>query len=127
MGALCGLDKDDNLLVKGKKLVLNHMGVSGVIAGGATTQVASSRALTSDDNGQTLECTAGSITLTVPAGLDRNFGCAIIPNGTTSIASSGGALLNGATTTLTRAAATNALLAIVARASAIDSYVVTGS
>lgn len=91
-----------------------------------TTAVASSRALTDADNGKTLECTA-TVTLTVPTGLMSNFGCAIIPNGTTSIASSGGALIQGATTTLTRAAATNAIFAIVPRASATNSYVVTGT
>ena len=91
-----------------------------------TTAVASSRALTDADNGKTLECTA-TVTLTVPTGLMSNFGCAIIPNGTTSIASSGGALIQGATTTLTRAAATNAIFAIVPRASAANSYVVTGT
>jgi hypothetical protein len=91
-----------------------------------TTEVASSRDLTNADNGKTLECT-GTVTLTVPINLQSNFGCAIIPNGTTSIASSGGALLNGATSTLTRAAASNAVFAIVPRASAANSYVVTGS
>lgn len=91
-----------------------------------TTAVASSRALTDADNGKTLECT-GTVTLTVPTGLMTNFGCAIIPNGTTSVASSGGALINGATTTLTRAASANAVFAIVPRASAANSYVVTGA
>ena len=89
-------------------------------------RVASSRDLTNADNGKTLECT-GTVTLTVPINLQSNFGCAIIPNGTTSIASSGGTLLNGATTTLTRAATTNTIFAIVPRASAADSYVVTGT
>lgn len=85
-----------------------------------------SRALTSADNGKTLECTA-TITLTVPSGLPAGFACVIIPSGTTSIASSGGALLNGATTTLTRTATSNPLVGILGRASADDSYVVTGS
>lgn len=92
----------------------------------ACSTEATSRALTSADNGKTLEVTA-TITLTVPVGLPTGFACAIIPSGTTSIASSGGALLNGATTTLTRAATGNTLVAIVGRASAADSYVVTGS
>lgn len=43
-----------------------------------TVQVASSRALTQADSGKVLECTAGSITLTMPAGLS-NFGCSVIP------------------------------------------------
>lgn len=88
--------------------------------------VDASRTITSSDDGMTLECTA-TVTLTVPTGLPAGFGCIIIPSGTTSIASSGGALLNGATTTLTRAAASNSTVAIIGRASAADSYVVTGS
>jgi len=100
--------------------------VDGAGNSSTTTAVASSRALTAADNGNTLECAAG-ITVTVPAGLGANFGVAIeVPAGTVSIASSGGALLNGATTTLTRAS-TNIMFAIVARASATDSYSVTGS
>jgi hypothetical protein len=93
----------------------------------ATIAVGASRPLTAADNGLTLECTAATLTLSVPAGLGANFGCAVIPNGTTSIASSGGTLLNGATSTVTRAAASNAIFALVPRSSAVDSYVVTGS
>ncbi len=94
---------------------------------GGTVQVGSSRNLTAADNGLTLECTASSVTLTVPAGLGANFGCAVIPKGTTSIASSGGALLNGSTSTVNRADTSNSVFALVSRASATDSYVVTGS
>ncbi len=88
--------------------------------------VSASRNLSGDDNGRTLECTA-TVTLTIPKGLPEDFACAIIPSGTTSIASAGGTLLNGATTTLTRAASGNTTFAIQARKSAADSYVVTGS
>jgi hypothetical protein len=88
--------------------------------------VATSRALTAADDGATLECTA-TVTLTVPAGLPANFGCAVIPSGTTSIASDGTALLNGALTTLTRAAASNPMFGIVLRASVANSHVVSGS
>ena len=94
---------------------------------GVPVLVASSRALTTADNGRVLECTAGGLTLTVPAGLGDGFAVVVIPSGTTSVASSGGALLNGATTTLTRATASNAMFAIQERGSALDSYVVTGS
>jgi len=93
---------------------------------GVPLQVSGSRDIAATDNGQTLECTT-TVTLTVPLGLPAGFGCAVIPSGTTSIASSGGTLLNGATTTLTRAASTNAIIAIVSRGSAADSYVVTGT
>lgn len=93
---------------------------------GDAVPVTASRALTPADDGKTLECTT-TVTLTVPAGLNSGFGCAVIPSGTTSIARSGGALLNGAGTTLTRTAAANTMFAIVARASVADSYVVTGA
>jgi hypothetical protein len=91
----------------------------------STLAVSASRVLTDEDNGLTLECTVATLSLTVPATLKANFGCAIIPNGTTSIVSSGGVLLNGAVTTLTRADSANALFAIVPR-SVANSYVVTG-
>ena len=90
------------------------------------TLVGTTRALTNSDNGKILECTT-TVTLTVPTGLTAGFSCIVIPSGTTSIASSGGALLNGATTTVTRTATTNAIFAIQGRASASDSYVVSGS
>lgn len=93
---------------------------------GVAITVGSSRALTSADDGKIIECTT-TVTLTVPASLPSGFACVVIPSGTTSVASSGGALLNGATTTLTRAAASNAMFAIQSRASAVDSYVVSGS
>lgn len=107
------------------RVAFNALGPSSVSGDGIPVPVASSRALTAADNGMVLECTA-TVTLTVPAGLPNGFACAVIPSGTTSIASSGGALLNGATSTLTRAAATNAMFAIQERASATDSFVVSG-
>ncbi len=93
---------------------------------GVPVIVSVSRNLDASDNGQTLECTA-TVTLTVPVGLPAGFQCAILPSGTTSIASSGGVLLKGATDTLTRAAASNEAIAIIGRASAANSYAVTGS
>lgn len=104
-------------------------GVMVSVSGAPSTSVLlvnSSRALTNADDGMVLECT-GTLTLTVPAGLRDGFGCSVIPFGTTSIASSGGALLNGATTALTRAASSNSLIAIIERASAVGSFVVSGS
>lgn len=92
----------------------------------ATVAVAASRALTAADSGKTLECTA-TVMITVPATLPAGFRCQIIPFDTTSITSAGGALLNGATTTVTRAATANPLVTLVSRASAANSYVVTGS
>lgn len=87
--------------------------------------LAASRALTGADNGKTIDCTAAGLTITVPAGLPPGFTCLVIPNGTTTFASSGGALLNGATSNVPRAAASNATVSIVARSNP-DSYLVTG-
>ncbi len=144
-GENAGLDIQDNVLFKGSKIVLNHLGTeksieivgdtlyvngeemtSGAAPVSETVSVETSRALTAEDDGQILECTTSGLTLTVPIGLGANFGCAVIPNGTTSIATSGGALVNGAGTTITRAAASNAMFALVSRVSATNSYVVTG-
>lgn len=93
--------------------------------GNITTTVGTSRSLVAADNGNTLECTA-TVSLTVPAGLDRGFSVAVIPFGTTSIVSSGGALLDGVTATQTRTKTSNKMFAIVGLASAADSYTVTG-
>lgn len=95
---------------------------SGVIV------VANDRPFVSSDNGQTLEVT-GSNTLTIKSGLPDGFAVVVMPavGVTVSIASDGQALLNGATTTLTRAQASNTLFAIQARASTSNSYAVSGS
>jgi len=94
---------------------------------GATVKtVAASRALTAADDGCVLECTA-TVTLTVPVSLPTEFGCGVIPSGTTSVASDGTALVNGALVTLTRAAAGNPMFGIQQRLSNANSYVVTGS
>lgn len=102
---------------------------SGILGGApyGLDQVAVSRSLGPRDNGVMLECTAAGLTLTVPNDLPAGFGCSIIPNGTTSVATSGGTLLNGSTSTLTRLASGNAIFAIAQRPSLATSYVVTGS
>lgn len=90
--------------------------------------VASNRSLNANDWGKTLDCTAAGLTLTVPVGLPPDFWCNVIPNGTTSIASDGTALLNGATTTVARIAATAAnTMFVVRNRSVANSYVVTGA
>lgn len=93
--------------------------------GNGALLVSTSRSLLDSDNGLTLECTA-AVTLTIPAGLN-NFGCAIIPFGTLTISSDGTSLINGATASLSRAAAINPIIAVQPRSSAANSYVVTGS
>ena len=107
-------------------LVINRRDGQQVVVDGVKL-VTASRALTAADNGCTLECTT-TLTLTINANtLPSCFACNVLPSGTTSTASDGTALLNGATTTVTRAAASNAAFAIIGRLSAADSFVVTGS
>lgn len=92
----------------------------------STTLVAASRGLTAEDDGKVLECAADGIVLTVPTGLPAGFRCDVIPDGTTEVAPAEGVTLNGGTAALDRDAEDNPLVTIVARASAADSYVVTG-
>lgn len=79
-------------------------------------------------SGMVLELTVAAV-VTLSAGLPIDFGFAVIPpaSGNASVASAGGVLLNGATTTLTRSAANNAMFALVQRDTNANSYVVTGS
>ena len=104
----------------------NMVGVVGPSLTGSVIAVGVSRNLTAADNGNTLDCTATGITLTIPSGVLLTLGVVIIPNGTTSVASSGGTLLNGATSTIARDATLNAAFAVIPRTTA-NSYVVTGN
>ena len=83
-----------------------------------TVAVAASRPLAATDNGKTIECTTAGITLTVPATLPAGFECTIIPTTSVLMASAGGALLDGATTTQTK----TGQFRMIARASAANSY-----
>ena len=100
-------------------------GTVSVPFGPGITGVSASRTLVEADNGQFLEMLAAGLTLTVPSGLSVNWNCQIIPLGTTSIAASG-TTLNGAGTTLTRAAASNVVFSIIPRVSNGNAYLVTG-
>ena len=58
--------------------IIKKDGRSIASSGGGVSDVASSRSLSSSDDGKTLNITASSdITLTVPSGLSSGFGCAI--------------------------------------------------
>lgn len=109
-----------------RKINKNFLEVSTGSSPPAPTQVGVDRVLTNSDNQKTLECTVDDLDITVPSGLATGFACTIIPKGTTSVVSSGGALLNGATSTLARDDADNAMFAIVGLGSAADSYKVSG-
>lgn len=88
----------DTLLVNGEEI---ETGGGGGAAEVDVITVSASRDLADSDYGNILHCTT-TLTLTIPATLRTKFWCIVHPSGTTSIASSGGTLLNGATTTLTR-------------------------
>ena len=92
---------------------------------GVVVSVGTSRSLTAADDGCVIDVTANGVTLTVPVSLPTSFACIVLPTGTTSVASSGGTLLNGATSTIAREAGGNASFAILPRTTA-NSYVVTG-
>jgi collagen type VII alpha len=76
-------------------------------------------------NGQVLEFT-GAFSVTIGAGLPANFGFAAIPpaSGSASIVSDGTTTFNGATTTITRAAAAYAMFAVTQRNTSANAYVV---
>ena len=86
------------------------------------TAVATSRALTADDDQKTLKATASGVTLTLPEGL--LISTLVIPHsGGTSIDPTGAVTLNGAGTTLS---ATTGVICIIPEAVA-NAYRVTGA
>lgn len=101
--------------------------------GGATSvsvpvTLSANYTVTADDDGVIFTCTT-ALTITVPASLSPRPSFIVNPpaSGNASIAVSGGANINGATTTLTRSRASNpAGIAVVAYAES-DGYGVSGS
>lgn len=93
-----------------------------------TNVVNSSRSLTADDDGATLEATA-NVSLTIPAGLPEEFAFAVLFNSgvTVTFKSAGGVKLDGATNDVVRAASSNKMVAVVGKASEANSYVVLGT
>lgn len=84
--------------------------------------------LKASDDGRVFICST-AITVTIPAGLSPRPNVAFIPpaSGNVSMAVSGGATINGATTTLTRARSANPAGFIVQPYSESDGYGVSGS
>lgn len=110
------------------RLIGLGLAVADVAPGGSGIPVASSFSLTSADDGKVFSCTA-ALTITIQATLSPRPSVIVIPppSGNVSIAVSGGAKLNGATTTLTRSRASNlAGVAVVPYVDA-DGYGVSGS
>jgi hypothetical protein len=129
-GRIAGLLDADGSVAMFPNYAVDATGnVTGVATPGGVTgsviAVGASRSLTAADNGNTLDCTAAGITLTIPSGVLLTLGVVILPNSTTSVASSDGTLLNGATSTIARTATLNGAFAVIPRTTA-NSYVVTG-
>lgn len=98
------------------------------LVSGAVISDSTSRQITVADNAQSLRPT-GAITYTIPAGLSPmpSFTVDCPAVGTISIAVSGGATVNGAATTLTRARATNPVGFVVLAHAETDGYGVSGT
>lgn len=78
-------------------------------------------------NGQDVEVTA-SLEIYVPTGLPADFGVIItMTSGTATVKSRGGTTLNGATSDITRTAASNPVFVIKAKPSSSSAFTVTGS
>jgi hypothetical protein len=94
---------------------------------GVPIPVTASRDITDNDDGETLRPTT-TLNLTLRVGRKLGLGFVVRPasGSTISIVSDGTVLLNGATTTLTRTAASNATFAVVYDGAA-NSYWVNGS
>jgi hypothetical protein len=102
-------------------------GPDGAPIAGAGVAVSASRNITAADNGMFLKPT-GTMTLTIPAGLTPmpSFSVDCPASGTVTIAVSGGATLNGATSSLTRTRAANPV-GFVVLAHELDAYGVSGA
>jgi hypothetical protein len=91
------------------------------------TALSADRTITALDDGAQFYCTT-ALTITIPAALSPRPSCIVDcpPSGNVTVAVTGGALLNGGTTSLTRSRANNpAGVAILAHQDA-DSYGMSG-
>lgn len=114
------------------RLVVTAGSVSWALTDGAqgdNLTVSADRNLTAADDQKTITCTA-VLTLTIPSGLSPRPVAVVIPpaSGNVSVAVSGSATTNGATTTLTRSRSSNpAGFAIMPYVDVADGYGVNGS
>lgn len=102
--------------------------IDNVLRQGAVVSISTDTLITAADDARTFNCTT-ALTITIPANLSPRPSFIVNPpsSGNASIAVSGGANINGATTTLTRSRASNpAGVAVVAYAES-DGYGVSGS
>lgn len=99
-----------------------------VLVSGGVTPLSASRAITAADNAVWLTPTV-ALTLTIPAGLSpmASFTVDCPAAGAISVAVSGGATINGASTTLTRTRAANPVGFVVLAHQETDTYGVSGA
>ena len=99
-----------------------------VLRQGAVVSISTATLITAADDGRTFNCTT-ALTITIPANLSPrpNFIVNPPPTGNASIAVSGGANINGAITTLTRARSANVAGFAVVPYAESDGYGVSGS
>ena len=121
-GAFVGMSGAD-----GKEYPLNQPALQALVAGNRVLE-ATSRAITAADNGRLLAPTV-SLTYTIPAGLSPapSFSVDVPLGGTVTVAVSGGATVNGASTSLTRSRAANVVGFVVVAHNETDSYGVSGA
>lgn len=125
VGRVAGTQGDASEITLGTGLALS----GGVLSSSATSStVSTSFTLTAADDGKVINCTT-ALTITIPAALSPRPNIAVIPpaSGNVSIAVTGGAQINGATTTLTRARAGNPAGFVIQPYSESDGYGVSGS
>ena len=109
-------------------MTASQVAATQALVSGARILDAVSRNITAGDNGASL-APAGTITYTIPAGLDKmpSFTVDCPASGVISVARSGAATINGAATTLTRSRAGNPVGFVVLAHQETDSYGVSGS
>jgi hypothetical protein len=116
------LSEADRLTLRSyTKAVVNQLGVG-------STSLSSAYQISKDDDGKVFNCTT-ALTITIPASLSPRPSFIVNPpaSGNVSIAVSGGANINGATTTLTRARSANVAGFAVVPYAESDGYGVSGS
>ena len=102
--------------------------IDNVLREGAVVSISTDTLITAADDARTFNCTT-ALTITIPANLSPRPSFIVNPpaSGNVSIAVSGGANINGATTTLTRARTANVAGFVVVPYAESDGYGVNGS
>lgn len=102
--------------------------IDNVLREGSVVSISTDTLITAADDARTFNCTT-ALTITIPASLSPRPSFIVNPpaSGNVSIAVSGGANINGATTTLTRARTANVAGFVVVPYAESDGYGVNGS